>query len=446
MQVVVVALGKIGLPLAAAVARAGHEVVGCDVDERVVREINDARAPFPGEADLDAVLAEVVGDGRLRAVADTTAAVADGPDLVIAVPPLIVDADARPDWRILDSVVADIGAGLQAGTTVSIETTLPVGSTRERIAPALQEASGLTSEEGFFTVFSPERVFSGRIFRDLETYPKLVGGLSEAGERRGCELYGAFLTAPVWAMGSAEAAELTKLAETTYRDLNIAFANELARAADARGLDAQRVIDAANSQPFSHIHRPGIAVGGHCIPVYPRFYLEGDPDAALPRAARAVNDGMPAYAVGPPGRGARRLAGGRPRPDPRRHLPRRREGDGVQRRVRRTRRAAGGGRCAGRRRPAARRGGAHRARLRAVGGRAARRRDPAGRPRRLPHAGTRGPAGGPCGARRPRHPGPGGVRRVGGRAGAHRRPGRLTAQAARVPSAATTRAPACPSP
>lgn len=297
MQVVVVALGKIGLPLAAAVARAGHEVVGCDVDERVVELVNAGGAPFPGEADLDAVLREVVGDGRLRAVTDTTAAVADGPDLVIAVPPLIVDAQARPDWRILDSVVADIGAGLQAGTTVSIETTLPVGTTRERIAPALGEASGLAPEEGFFTVFSPERVFSGRIFADLATYPKLVGGLSEAGERRGCELYGAFLTAPVWPMGSAEAAELTKLAETTYRDVNIAFANELARSADARGLDAQRVIDAANSQPFSHIHRPGIAVGGHCIPVYPRFLLEGDPDAVLPRAARAVNEAMPAYAV-----------------------------------------------------------------------------------------------------------------------------------------------------
>jgi UDP-N-acetyl-D-mannosaminuronic acid dehydrogenase len=90
---------------------------------------------------------------------------------------------------------------------------------------------------------------------------------------------------------------MAKLAETTYRDLNIAFANELARAADGRGLDVQRVIDAANSQPFSHIHRPGVAVGGHCIPVYPRFYLAGDPDARLPAVAREVNERMPAYAI-----------------------------------------------------------------------------------------------------------------------------------------------------
>ena len=98
-------------------------------------------------------------------------------------------------------------------------------------------------------------------------------------------------------MGSAEAAELTKLAETTYRDVNIALANEFARYADREGLDLQRVIDAANSQPFSHIHRPGVAVGGHCIPVYPRFYLEDDPAARLPAIARQINESMPAYAV-----------------------------------------------------------------------------------------------------------------------------------------------------
>jgi UDP-N-acetyl-D-mannosaminuronic acid dehydrogenase len=98
-------------------------------------------------------------------------------------------------------------------------------------------------------------------------------------------------------MGSAEAAELTKLAETTYRDVNIALANEFARYADRIGVDVTRVIEAANSQPFSHIHRPGIAVGGHCIPVYPRFLLAGDPDAVLPAAARSVNEGMPGYAA-----------------------------------------------------------------------------------------------------------------------------------------------------
>ena len=299
MKAVVVALGKVGLPLAAQIARAGHEVVGCDVDERVVELVNAGTPPFPNEEGLEEALREAIDAGRLRATTDTTAAVAEGPDLVVAVPPLYVDADARPDWRILDAVVEDVARGLRSGTTVSIETTVPVGTTRERVAPALERSSGLRSEDGFFTVFSPERVFSGRVLRDLATYPKLVGGLSERGEARGVELYRSFIRdgADVWGMGSAEAAEMAKLAETTYRDLNIAFANELARAADARGLDVQRVIDAANSQPFSHIHRPGVAVGGHCIPVYPRFYLAGDPAARLPAVAREVNDAMPAYAI-----------------------------------------------------------------------------------------------------------------------------------------------------
>ena len=297
MQVVVVALGKIGLPLAVQIARSGHSVVGCDINPEVVELVNRAEPPFPGEAGLEEALAEVIASGALRAQVDTTAAVAEGPDLVVTVPPLAVDGDAKPDWAALDSAIAAIGAGLQAGTTVAVETTLPVGTTRGRIAPALAAASGLVAEEEFFTVFSPERVYSGRIFADLAAYPKLVGGLSDAGEQRGAELYGSFLEAEIWPMGSAEAAEMVKLAETTYRDINIAFANELARFADRAGIDVERVIEAANSQPFSHIHSPGIAVGGHCIPVYPRFYLEGDPDAALPAAARAVNDAMPAYAA-----------------------------------------------------------------------------------------------------------------------------------------------------
>ena len=242
-------------------------------------------------------LAELVLSGRLRATGDTTAAVAEGPDLVIAVPPLEVDDAPRPDFQILDSVVADIGAGLRPGTVVSIETTLPVRTTRDRIAPALAEVSGLRSEVDFFTVHSPERVYSGRIFRDQATYPKVVGGLSEAGEARAIALYRSFLDAEVRDMGTAEAAELTKLAETTYRDVTIGLANEFARFADTLGIDIDRVIDAADSQPFSHIHRPGVAVGGHCIPIYPRLYLAGNPEARLPAVAREINEDMPAYAI-----------------------------------------------------------------------------------------------------------------------------------------------------
>jgi UDP-N-acetyl-D-mannosaminuronic acid dehydrogenase len=297
MRAVVVALGKMGLPLAAYIARAGHEVVGCDIDERTVALVNAGHPPFPGEAGLEEAVAEAVAAGRLRATIDTTAAVADEPDLVIAVPPLYVDEDAAPDWRNVDAVCTAIAAGLRPGTVVSIETTVPVGTTRARVAPALESGSGLRSGRDFDVVFSPERVFSGRVFADLATYPKLVGGLDADGEARAVALYEQFIAAEVRPMGSAEAAELTKLAETTYRDVNIAFANELARYADRLELDVRAVIDAANSQPFSHIHGPGVAVGGHCIPVYPHFLLAGDPEARLPRTAREINNAMPAYAV-----------------------------------------------------------------------------------------------------------------------------------------------------
>jgi len=298
VKAVVVALGKMGLPLAAHIARAGHEVVGCDIDASAVGAVNAGLSPFPGEAGLDEAIAELVGAGRLRATTDTTAAVAEGPELVVAVPPLYVDEHARPDWRSLDAAARAIAKGLRTGTVVSLETTVPVGTTRWRFALALEAQSGLRAGVDFDVVFSPERVSTGSVFRDLDTYPKLVGGLHPAGEQRGVSLYEEFISAEVRPMGSAEAAELTKLAETTYRDINIAFANELAGYADRLALDVQRVIDAANSQPYSHIHRPGVAVGGHCIPVYPHFLLAGDPASRLPRVAREVNDAMPAYAVG----------------------------------------------------------------------------------------------------------------------------------------------------
>jgi nucleotide sugar dehydrogenase len=157
--------------------------------------------------------------------------------------------------------------------------------------------------DDFHLVFSPERVYSGRIFADLRKYPKLVGALSAEGGRRAVAFYESVLTFDerpdltrangVWDLGSAEAAEMAKLAETTYRDVNIGLANQFAMFAGANGIDVYQVIEACNSQVFSHIHRPGIAVGGHCIPVYPKLYLSTDPDADIVRTARRFNESMP---------------------------------------------------------------------------------------------------------------------------------------------------------
>ncbi|MEW6874339.1 nucleotide sugar dehydrogenase [Trueperella pyogenes] len=307
MRIAVVAMGKIGLPLAVQFADRGHEVVGVDVNEETVRLINEATEPFPGEAQLQDKLVELVGAGKLRATTSYAEAIPAADAIVVVVPLFVNDETWEPDFAWMDAATASLAEHLTPGTLISYETTLPVGTTRGRWKPMIEEISGLVEGQDFHLVFSPERVLTGRVFADLRRYPKLVGGLSEAGTKAAIEFYESVLTFDersdlprangVWDMGSAEAAEMAKLAETTYRDVNIGLANQFAVFADAAGIDVQRVIDACNSQPYSHIHRPGIAVGGHCIPVYPRLYLSTDPDASIVRTARQYNAGMPEYVV-----------------------------------------------------------------------------------------------------------------------------------------------------
>ncbi|AHU89461.1 nucleotide sugar dehydrogenase [Trueperella pyogenes] len=308
MRIAVVAMGKIGLPLAVQFADRGHEVVGVDVNEETVRLINEATEPFPGESQLQDKLVELVGAGKLRATTSYAEAIPAADAIVVVVPLFVNDETWEPDFAWMDAATASLAEHLTPGTLISYETTLPVGTTRGRWKPMIEEISGLVEGQDFHLVFSPERVLTGRVFADLRRYPKLVGGLSEAGTKAAIEFYESVLTFDersdlprangVWDMGSAEAAEMAKLAETTYRDVNIGLANQFAVFADAAGIDVQRVIDACNSQPYSHIHRPGIAVGGHCIPVYPRLYLSTDPDASIVRTARQYNAGMPEYVVG----------------------------------------------------------------------------------------------------------------------------------------------------
>lgn len=308
MKIAVIALGKIGLPLAVQFADKGHEVVGVDVSERTVELVNQGVEPFPGEAHLQEKLSQLVPAGRLRATTDYAEAVPGADAVVLVVPLFVNEATAEPDFAWMDAATRSLGGTLTPGTLVSYETTLPVGTTRGRWKPMLEEVSGLVEGVDFDLVFSPERVLTGRVFADLRKYPKLVGGLSERGARRAIEFYEEVLDFDerpdlerangVWDLGSAEAAELAKLAETTYRDVNIGLANQFARFAAQSGIDVYQVIEASNSQPYSHIHQPGIAVGGHCIPVYPRLYLWTDPDATVVSAARAANASMPDYAVG----------------------------------------------------------------------------------------------------------------------------------------------------
>ena len=306
MKIAVVALGKIGLPLAVQFATKGHQVIGCDVNQNTVDLVNAGTEPFPGEAHLQEYLSKVVKSGHLVATTDTQDAVSKS-EAVVVVVPLFVDEKGIPDFGWMDAATEKIGAGLKPGTLVSYETTLPVGTTRNRFAKALEKTSGLTAGKDFTLVFSPERVLTGRVFADLRKYPKLVGGIDAASTTAGVKFYEAVLDFDdrpdlqekngVWDLGSCEASEMAKLAETTYRDVNIALANQFAVFAEGANIDIAKVIAASNSQPYSHIHQPGIAVGGHCIPIYPRFYLWNDPKATVVAAARTANAAMPEHAV-----------------------------------------------------------------------------------------------------------------------------------------------------
>jgi nucleotide sugar dehydrogenase len=306
MRICVIGLGKLGLPLAVQFAIKQNKVVGLDINQTTVDTINLGIAPFPGELDLEYKLKTVVADGNLYATSNSLTAISDA-DVIIVVVPLVVNEKYMPEFNLIEAATESIGKNMKRGSLVIYETTLPVGTTRGKFLPLLEIHSGFKGGEDFSLAFSPERVLTGRVFTDLQRYPKLVGGIDKESADRALRFYESvidFAERPdlerkngVWNLGSTEAAELVKLAETTYRDVNIALANQFASFAKSREINISDVIDAANSQDYSHIHKPGIAVGGHCIPVYPHLYLMNDPDASVVSAARQHNEGMPGRAL-----------------------------------------------------------------------------------------------------------------------------------------------------
>jgi nucleotide sugar dehydrogenase len=308
-NVAVVGLGKIGLPLAVQYALHGKHVIGCDINPLVVEAINAGRSHVQEEPELATEVPKLVRAGLLSATSDTTAAVRRA-SVVVVIVPVVVDAKHQVNFDAIDAATAAIGTGLQRGALVIYETTLPVGSTARRFAQILERTAHLKAGHDFSLAYSPERVSSGHIFRDLRIYPKVVGGINEKSTAAAVTFYGSVLDAEIITMNSADDAEFVKLIETTYRDVNIALANEFACYADAHGLSIAPAISAANTQPYSHIHAPGVGVGGHCIPVYPYFLLAGLEDRhvqktydsqlpmlVLPRNARRINDTMAQYAV-----------------------------------------------------------------------------------------------------------------------------------------------------
>ncbi len=303
--IAVVGLGKIGLPLAVQYARHGHKVIGCDTNARVVENLNKGKPHVQEEPELPREVARLVAEGLLFATSHTAEAVRAA-DVVVVIVPVAIDAEHRVNSAHIDAATTAIGEGLQPGTLVIYETTLPVGTTSRHLRSLLERSSELRAGSDFYLAYSPERVSSRSIFRDLRTYPKVVGGIDEESTARATAFYRSVLDAEIITVASTDEAEFVKLIETTYRDVNIALANEYACYADAHGLNVHAAIAAANTQPYSHIHAPGVGVGGHCIPVYPYFLFANPYDdlqqvatctLELPRQARRINDEMAEYAV-----------------------------------------------------------------------------------------------------------------------------------------------------
>ncbi len=304
MNVTVFGLGKIGLPLATLYASKGHLVTGVDLNETTIDLINNSKVPFPNEVGLSQLLVKVNTNGLLKATVDGKKSV-EGAEVIVIAVPLYIDGFKNPDFSALDSVTDLIASNIRRNTLVIYETTLPVGTTRNRFACRIESKSGLVPGKDFFIAFSPERVSSGHVLDDIKKYPKIVGGLSDECTKMARNFYISvidFQSRPdlvkpngVWEVSCPEAAEFVKLAETTYRDVNIALANQFSKDAQKMGLEIFELIACANSQSYSHIHSPGISVGGHCIPVYPWLYMASLGVNPLIQEARKVNDEIPNF-------------------------------------------------------------------------------------------------------------------------------------------------------
>ena len=284
MRVCVIGLGYIGLPTAALLAANGYDVLGIDVDETVVKTINDGKIHIV-EPDLDAFVHNAVLQGKLNA--STRIETCDVYMICVPTPFYSDEATPRPNIDHVRAATRMIGPVAKAGDIVILESTSPVGTTRI-VAEELQSFGIDTSSLSI--AYCPERVLPGKIMTELVENDRVVGGLTpEAAEQAG-SFYRSFVRGKVL-ITDAATAEMCKLTENSFRDVNIAFANELSRICDKEGIDVWKLISLANCHPRVNILQPGPGVGGHCIAVDPWFIVSRDPEnSRLIRLARETNN------------------------------------------------------------------------------------------------------------------------------------------------------------
>lgn len=298
LTICIFGMGKIGLPMACAFADAGFNVIGVDVSPKVVDNVNSGTTWF-FEPELDEKLIRTTKNKKLSATLDGEGAVKRS-DFILCIVPLFLNENKKPDLSAVISVTETVSKSLHAGHVVGYETTLPVGTTENILRPIL-EKSGLKAGEDFGLFYSPERLMSGFIFSRLRELKKIVGGINAKSAFVAGELYKTICPAGVDIVKNPRTAEMIKLVAGIWRDVNIAFANEMAKVADKYGVDIMEVVEKVNSTPRRMMLEPGCGVGGHCIPVYPYFLMggcgEGNGFVPLIKTARKVNESMPEYTV-----------------------------------------------------------------------------------------------------------------------------------------------------
>ncbi|OFX14213.1 MAG: hypothetical protein A2Z18_08010 [Armatimonadetes bacterium RBG_16_58_9] len=286
MKVCVIGLGYIGLPTATLAAVAGHEVTGVDTNPAVVESLSNAVSHIhePGLAEL---LTRAVVQGRLKAQRDVVEA-----DVFIVAVPTPITCDKTADLEYVTQAAHSVVGHLSEGSLFIIESTIPPGCTEDVVIPILEE-SHLKAGEDFHVAHCPERVLPGRLLHELVHNDRVIGAIDPKSAERARLFYASFVQGDIITTGLKEA-ELTKLIENAYRDVGIAFANEVAAVCDRLGVDVWDVIKMANRHPRVSILNPGPGVGGHCIAVDPWFLVEACPeDTPLITTARAVNDHRP---------------------------------------------------------------------------------------------------------------------------------------------------------
>ena len=294
-RIAVIGLGNAGLPLAAVIADSGIDVIGVDINEGRCQLINQGKNPIPEEEGLE----ELIGlHGGKRLIA--TSRFIDARDCrnYIVIVPLFVDQSNNPDFTIMEKALQSLGRILKKGDLVVLETTFPPGTTDNKVRRWLCQSSGL-KEEDFFLAYSPERIMTGYSISRLRDFPKVIGGTDEESGFRAYQVYKQFIS-NLHLVSSARVAEMIKVMEGCYRDVNIALANELFKICDEMGIDFSEAREYANHK-FCNIHLPSTGVGGHCIPVYPWFLIkemekrEHFDKCRLLHTSRLVNDEMIQY-------------------------------------------------------------------------------------------------------------------------------------------------------